>query len=167
MPQLKKQTKLYLGIDPGASGGVALVGDTAPILYPMPKTENDVWGLISAMKDLGSTFAYIEKVGGYIGGVGHPGSAMFNFGKGYGGLRMALIAARIPFEEIPPQTWQKRMGVTPRKKKSKNSAGESKSQFKNRLKARAQQLFPHVNITLATADAILIAEFCRRSNTNG
>ncbi len=34
--------------------------------------------------------------------------------------------------------------------------------FKNRLKGFAQQLYPLQKITLATADAFLIAEFGRR-----
>ena len=72
---------------------------------------------------------------------------------------MALIAAGIPFEEVIPRTWQKGVGITPRGK------GETKTRFKNRLKAKASQLFPKVNVTLATADALLIAEFCRRKRT--
>jgi Holliday junction resolvasome RuvABC endonuclease subunit len=83
-------------------------------------------------------------------------SSTFKFGVGYGGLRMALIAASIPFEEVTPRTWQKALGVVVRKKT------ETKTQFKNRLKAKAQQLFPRESITLKTADALLIAEYCRR-----
>ncbi len=143
----------YIGIDPGASGGLAGVGIN-DIAIPMPGTERDIWEWIK-LKDDKDTFAVIEKVQGYIGN-GHPGSTMFKFGQSYGGLRMALIAAGIPFEEVQPQKWQKALGITTRGRE------ESKGEFKNRLKARAQQLFPSIKVTLATADAILIAEYCRR-----
>ena len=151
----------YIGIDPGASGGLAIIGlgrMDGVWLKPMPKTERDVyeWLALELPSEENHLFAVIEKVGGYVGGNGQPGSAMFKFGMSYGGLRMALIANGIPFDEIAPRTWQKAFGVAPRKKT------ESKSQFKNRLKAKAQQLFPNQKITLATADALLLAEYCRR-----
>ena len=69
---------------------------------------------------------------------------------------MALTAAGIPFEEVTPVVWQRGLGIPVRKK------DESRSQFKGRLKAKAQQLFPQVKVTLKTADALLISEYCRR-----
>jgi hypothetical protein len=144
---------IYLGIDPGASGGLAASNGGLWSITPMPATERDIWNWIV---DCHALRAVIEKVGGYIAGNPSPGSAMFKFGLSYGGLRMALIAASIPFDEVTPQRWQKTLGISPRGKT------ESKSQFKNRLKGKAQQLFPQVNVTLATADAVLLAEYCRR-----
>jgi Holliday junction resolvasome RuvABC endonuclease subunit len=85
-------------------------------------------------------------------------ASSFKFGVNYGIVRMALTAAGIPFEEVTPQAWQKALGITHRKKT------ETPSEWKNRLRARAQQLFPSVSLTLATADALLIAEYCRRIN---
>jgi len=153
----------YLGIDPGQSGGIAVLGaNGAHEAWPMPKTERDVWmlldenigGPISVLDD----FALIEAVHSFPGqGV----ASSFKFGMSYGGLRMALTAAGIPFEEITPQQWQRALGIKPRQRKK----GESKTQFKNRLKAKAQQLFPDVKMTLAICDALLIAEVCRRMRT--
>ena len=161
MPRVNYPTPMYLGIDPGASGGIAIVSGKESLTLPMPETENDLWEWFNCRRPTVHTprvFACIEQVGGHVGGEGQPGSAMFKFGMGYGGLRMALVAAGIPFEAVTPQRWQKAMGVTPRDHKRK----ETKTSFKNRLKARAQQLFPSQKITLATADALLIAEYCRR-----
>lgn len=81
---------------------------------------------------------------------------MFKFGASTGGLRMALIASGVIFDEIPPKQWQKFVGVI-------GTKGETKTQFKNRLKAKAQQLFPEQRVTLATADALLIAYYCKHS----
>lgn len=149
-----RHSSIYLGIDPGASGGLAAIQGNQIKAVSMPATERDVWDWFLNHNE-GEVFAIIEKVGGYIGAA-HPGSAMFRFGVSYGGLRMALTAAKIPFDEITPQKWQRSLGIAPRKKT------ESKAQFKRRLKQKAQQLFPGVTVTLATADALLIAEYCRR-----
>ncbi len=167
---------MYVGVDPGASGGLARYGpsflsDSVTSYHhrhlPMPDTERDVWEWFEevasdARSQRWQVKAFIEKFGGYVGGDGFKalGSAMFNFGWSYGLLRMALTAAEIPFEEVTPQRWQRSMGVTPRD----NKGGESKTAFKNRLKQLAQQLYPQDKVTHATADAILICEFCRRKH---
>jgi hypothetical protein len=46
------------------------------------------------------------------------------------------------------------------------SSEHTKTEWKNRLKAKAQQLFPQQSkhITLKTADALLIAEYARKNN---
>lgn len=133
-------------------------------------TERDVWTWVQSVeikaRARGSRpFAVIEKVGGFMGREAGEGGAprnrasahtMFQFGVGYGLLRMALIAAGIPFEEVLPRKWQGGLGISPRKKT------EGKTEWKNRLKARAQQLFPATKVTLATSDALLLAEYARR-----
>ena len=83
-------------------------------------------------------------------------SSMFKFGKNYGLIRGLLIANMIPFLDVPPRTWQKGLGIQPRGKE------ESKTHFKNRQKGLAQQMHPHLKVTLATADAILIAEYLKK-----
>ena len=120
----------------------------------MAATERDVWQIIEGYGPAGMApaFAIIEAVHSFPGqGV----ASSFKFGMGYGGLRMALVAAGIPFEAVSPQKWQKVMGIPPKK-------GETKTQHKNRLKARAQELFPSLKITLATSDALLLAAYAQR-----
>lgn len=149
---MPKIGKLYAGIDPGASGGIAVIqGDGSLVeCVKMPPTEKDIFECLANCK---ADFAYLEKVHSMPGqGV----SSTFKFGVSYGGLRMALIASSIKFEEVTPRTWQKFLGVSAKGKH------ESKTQFKNRLKAKAQQLFPELKITLAICDALLLAEYCRR-----
>lgn len=157
MPQLIEAKVLCIGIDPGASGGLAEIGIDGVTAVSMPKTELDILEWLRQQGGRSDVTAMIEQVSGYIG-EGHPGSAMFKFGMSYGGLRMALIACGIPFETVTPQNWQKVLSIPKRDKK------ESRTQFKNRLKSKAQQLFPRVQVTLATADALLIAEYCRRKH---
>lgn len=126
----------------------------------MPDSVRDRWDWFANMAELmpcnTRPFAVLEQVGGYVG-QGQPGSAMFSFGAAYGHMEMALAAAGIPYETVQPARWQKGLKIPGRKK------DEGKTAWKNRLKARAQMLFPRVKVTLAVADALLIAEYCRRA----
>jgi hypothetical protein len=171
----------YIGVDPGLSGGMAQIDPFGKVhLKTMPRTEREVWEWFR-IAGTSVTYAVIERVHAMPGqGV----TSMFTFGQGYGGLRMALTAAQIPFQEARPQEWQKVLGVPPRKPPTgkikhkittgknkgkiveKGVGGEDKIDFKRRLIKIAQQLFPMVDgIDETTADALLIAEFCRRSHT--
>lgn len=174
----------YVGIDPGASGGIAAQSfgtNKWIIAFKMPDTERDTWEEIKRLKTPDCK-AVIEKVGGFIAGNPAPGSAMFNFGRGTGVLIGCLVAAGIPFEEVTPQVWQKGLGIPSRKPhtktrqvkitKGKNKGkmrtekygGETTAKFKGRLKSHAQKLFPENEVTLKTCDALLISEFCRRKH---
>ncbi len=162
---MSSPTQVYLGIDPGQDGGIAMVNVATrdsgrrPVLksaIAMPETERDVWETLRAEGESAKAcMAIIEKVHSFPKqGV----ASTFKFGVGYGGLRMALTASRIPFEVVLPKVWQRGLGIPARKK------NETNSRWKNRLKGMAQQLFPNADITLKTADAILIAEYCRRKD---
>jgi crossover junction endodeoxyribonuclease RuvC len=155
-PPTPRFSRCYVGIDPGQSGGIAVVAyDPNKNCFeltsavPMPKTERDVYDGVEFCCNLSSAAA-VEKVHS----MPQQGVASsFKFGMGYGFLRGCLIARGITMEEFTPQYWQKFLRIPSRKKT------ETKSQFKNRLKAVAQRLFPKEgkSISLATADAILIA----------
>jgi hypothetical protein len=76
-------------------------------------------------------------------------SGAFNYGRGYGAMAMALQACGIPYDIVPPAKWQGALSC--------RSGGE-----KNITKRRAEQLFPAQKVTHAIADALLLAEYCRR-----
>lgn len=142
-----------IAIDPGASGGIASMTVNGVVsAVKMPETEGDILKLLSNLKTYHDTL-FIEQVGGYIGGVGSPGSAMFNFGRGFGFLLGVAMSLSYRIEMVRPQTWQKALGLG----NSKSMA--SKTAWKNKLKAEAQRRFPDLNVTLSTADALLILEY--------
>jgi Holliday junction resolvasome RuvABC endonuclease subunit len=153
----RASSTVYLGIDPGVSGGLAILSSDGTVqVTHMSHTDKDLWEWFARWAPKHpqvSLFAVIEKVASspQMGVV-----SAFTFGMGRGKLLMALTAAAIPFEEVTPQSWQKGLGIPKRGKT------ESKGQFKNRLKQKASQLFPDVSITLATCDALLLAEYVRR-----
>lgn len=137
----------FLGVDPGLAGGIAIMSPNGIAAHKMPETERDIWEFFHGIPILRS-FALIERVHSMPGqGV----SSSFKFGMGYGALRMALVASGIPFEDVTPQKWQKALGCL--------SGGD-----KNVTKQRAQSLFPHIKVTHAIADSLLIAEFCKRTH---
>ena len=82
----------------------------------------------------------------------------FNFGDNYGMLRGVLSSYDIPFEVVQPLFWQRRLEI-PKKGKE-----ETKTRFKNRLRGIAQRMYPGVALLNSTADALLIAEACRREH---
>ena len=73
----------------------------------------------------------------------------FIFGRGVGAIKIALVAESIPFDEVTPHKWMTVMGCL--------TNGD-----KHISKQRAQQLFPTAKVTHAIADALLLAEYCRR-----
>jgi hypothetical protein len=139
---------IHIGIDPGINGGLAFIPTTGtPWAHKMPETDRDLIDLLGDSVSLAQPRAVIELV--------HSSPQMgvksaFTFGEGYGRLQAVLTALRIPFERVRPAVWQKTMGCLTR--------GD-----KNVSKRRAQELFPNLKITHSTADALLIAEFSRRT----
>lgn len=132
-----------IGIDPGTNGGIAWITDGKPCVEKMPDTLQDLWELFRDIASEWNCRAYLEQV--------HSSPQMgvvssFTFGNGFGHLEMALTAVGIPFERVRPQVWQKAMGCM--------TKGD-----KNVSKRKAQELFPSMKVTHATADALLIASY--------
>lgn len=161
-------TVWFLGIDPGKKGGICRLSVLRPprelvVATPMPSTERDVFDTIAGY-DCSRTVAVIEHASSSPQmGV----SSAFSYGAEYARLRMALIALRIPFAAVRPQVWIRVLSISPRKKT------ENHPQWKNRLRGKAQQLFPELplwtkpgtkGIQLAVCDALLIAYYCRQVN---
>jgi hypothetical protein len=90
-----------------------------------------------------------------------PGSCMAVLHANAGvciGAALALCARVVMVE---PHEWQKyfRLGT-------KKDCGDSTTKWKNKLKAEAIRRFPSRNITLKTADALLILEWARLTISN-
>lgn len=141
---------MHIGIDPGVGGGMAIIyPEYIHLLSFRDKTEHDISQFLYLWTGTNrdDQYAMIEKVSSspQMGVV-----SAFTFGKSYGFLRGLLTGEEIPFEEVSPQKWQKAMGCM--------TKGD-----KNVSKAKAQQLFPQLKVTHAIADALLIAEYCRRT----
>lgn len=146
-----------IGIDPGQSGGIARWVMGGMVGYKMPETERDIYDtLITCHADDASAIVYIESVHSFPGqGV----ASSFKFGQGYGFLRGLITALGVRVEHVSPQKWQKYYGLKPRSQCPGSTDSERARHHKHLLKAKAQQLFPKLDVTLATCDALLIAHY--------
>lgn len=152
-------------IDPGARGGVCVWRNGAITLHKMPETEGDVYQLLHSSsyhdrlatqmgEGSGDVRVVIEQVGGFVKGKQQPGSAMFNFGKGYGVILGVCMALELPHHLVTPQKWQKAISF---------ASGAKDAERKRLLKAEAQRRYPHLlkQITLQTCDALLLLDYAR------
>lgn len=157
MTPQKQTNDHYLGIDPGKSGAICAIdsNDNAWVVVKTDKSYKDIWHELwyaSCIK--GRCFAVIENVHAMPGqGV----ASTFKFGESFGMLLGLLAATDIEYTKVTPAVWCKKFGL-------KRGKGESNTDWKNRHKQLAQELFSDVDVTHATADALLIAEYCRRTN---
>jgi crossover junction endodeoxyribonuclease RuvC len=107
--------RLHLGIDPGISGGIAVLDDDGNVRLaePMPVAGKEVDAgalarLVRSLRDLDShadyTLAAVEHVGAMPGqGV----CSMFAFGCSWGLCRGVLAALAIPVVLVRPQAWKR------------------------------------------------------------
>lgn len=147
---------LFIGIDPGKSGGIACIDTKDGGCYAIPYSDNDLLDLCRHEGWNGNTehiMCCLEKVGA------RPGQgvvSMFSFGQSVGYIKGVLEAFRIPYQEIVPQKWKKEFSLNSEKSASVEVC---------------RKLFPDVSL-LATekckkphdgmAEALLMAEYARR-----
>lgn len=117
----------------------------------MPKTDREIKELLG---EAGGETAYLEDLVKFTG-KNMPSSSMAVYASNWGFLKGVLTAFDCRIVLVPPKKWQAALGLGTAK-------GMSKTQWKNKLKQRAEQLYPHIKVTLATADALLIAEAARQ-----
>jgi len=139
-----------IGIDPGsASGAVAVLDpDGHPALPPLQLRlagPGELWDYLRECIALGPCRATIEDVHS----MPRQGVASsFKFGQSKGMLLMAVHAAGIPHLPVTPSKWMRDMSCLTR--------GDKRVTLD-----LARRLFPTARPTLITAEALLIAEWCR------
>lgn len=145
---------IYIGIDPGKNGGIAVITDTSYVVHSFSEDNllniMDIWEV--AFDSVGVK-CVLEKVNAMPNqGV----VSMFNFGQNYGFIQGVLKAYNIPYELVTPQKWKKEFSCT---------------SDKNTSIAVCKRLFPNVNLKATDrckkdhdgmAEALLIAEYGRR-----
>lgn len=148
---------MILGIDPGATGALALYAPGILQIEDMPTFPMTVGkttrkrvdapalaDLIETYKLIGLELAVLEAVGGRPR---QSASAAFVFGYSVGLVYMALINARVPVETVPPQTWKKLMKM-PGKRKGGNKSTVDK-EYMEAIRVRAYELLPNAGAQFA------------------
>ena len=149
---------MIIGIDPGTKGGMALMTEGGGVVETIPLDglkEKEVAYALARWSEVCDSppDVFIEKVG-YIKGDGAGGS--FTFGAVFGLLRGIVLGLGLHPNYVYPMMWQSSLQCL--------SGGN-----KNVTKNKAIALFPEYHalrprgITHGIADAILIAEYGRRT----
>ena len=136
---------MTLAIDPGASGGLAWHDQDGVVqAEKMPPTMTDLVDRLIELKATGITKAVIERTGTYVPGNSGPGAVKFS--RHCGHIEAALYALGFSTTQVAPSVWQKRLGALPK----------NKLERKNAIKTKMAAKYPHLRVTLATADALAI-----------
>ena len=144
---------IAIGIDPGKGGGIAVYRGGVHEAWKMPLTERDLWTVVSSLATE-TAWCMIENPASMIpGSRGVQGIKSIQYS--YGLCVMAVTAAGIRWERVSPGKWQREFGLY-------GKGYTTDTIKKNAHKTKAQELFPRLKITHAIADALLIAEYCRR-----
>lgn len=133
-----------LAIDPGVGGGMAIRdadGQVEAVAMPEGMTAQIDTLQTVAVHNPGLT-AVIENVGGYR--PGNSGPSACTFARHVGNLEAALYCLGIPFERVVPAKWMQALGTMPKDKQERKTA----------IKENVARRFPHLKVTLKTADAL-------------
>ena len=133
-----------LCIDPGASGGFAVQPP-----YDMVEAQAMPEGMsaqIDAIRHIAATNpglkAVIENVGFHR--PGNSAVATAKFARHVGHIEAALYTLGIPTTTVTPSKWMAALGSLPADKTAR----------KNAIKENVARRFPHLTVTLKTADAL-------------
>lgn len=141
---------IWIGIDPGAKGAMALLADdTKPMIIPY-ETGDYIWALKCLADDCICCIEAVHSI------TGQGIASSFKFGQTYGWLLGMLDAIGIPYQPITPQKWKKEFGLTSDKAQSVEVC---------------KRLFPDVNLKRTErskkdddncAEACLLALYAKR-----
>jgi crossover junction endodeoxyribonuclease RuvC len=150
---------LLIGIDPGVSGAIAVVGGGQVACYEMPAVEINgkrrvdpagLHGVLAGILAAGDCMAILEHVQG-VQGTG--ATSAFSFGRSFGIVEGVLAGMAIPHTLVRPQVWTKALGVS-RDKGSHRAAAA-------RLWPKHADLFSRVKDD-GRADAALLCHWYER-----
>lgn len=142
---------IFIGIDPGISGAMAIIDKDAVTV--MPFDERTYIENLRLCTNEDKCICCLEKVSSMPKqGV----ASTFKFGANFGWIQGMLMTLDVPFELVTPQKWKKEFSVTADKNTSIDVA---------------RRLFPQVNLKRTErcvkehdgmAEALLMAEYARR-----
>jgi hypothetical protein len=136
--------KTIIAIDPGASGGIAWrdkdgLVDALPMPDGMTAQVDQLRALWAALLP---SIAIVERVGTYM--PGNSGPAAATFARHCGHIEAALYCYGISTRQVAPCKWQRALGAWPKDKQ------ERKRAIRDTMASR----YPHLSVTLKTADAL-------------
>lgn len=166
-PEIRRRPHLYVGIDPGAKGAIAIRYGHFYIVVNIPtfqasrgKKHKTVFNYL-LIDNIFKILKLLQRKGGYtsyccieIAQIFGPGGTYgaFRVGCGYGMWPLYLISKGFSLLEVAPNKWKQAMGLG--------------GQDKDASRFMALNLFPRADIHLKKdhdkAEALLLAEYMRR-----
>jgi len=143
-----------ISIDPGASGGLALVTDEFSRASKCPKTTEEMFTIYNDFYNESNFVTgfkpqvVIEKVWAFPT---DARSNAFNFGMNYGKWLGIISSSEVEPILVIPRKWQEVYQPLSKEKKIR----------KKELKTIAQDMFPDIKVTLYNSDALLIAAWAK------
>lgn len=161
---------LYMGVDPGVTGSLAIIDNFNNVHCLLDWTNDEFYmiGYIKAViKDLKRQHGEFIKIRAAIEfassrpNQGAP--SVFKFGTNYGIWRGMLAGLDIPFNLVRPQAWQK--GITGLKPGPANTLQRKKTiaAWANRMYPEAELYGPRGGLKAGRGDAVMIADWLRRN----
>lgn len=153
-----------IAIDPGKNGGISWVDEDGIVqAVPMPDGMTEQCDLLRTLSVGHGGKVILEKVGTYR--PGNSGPAAATFARHVGHLEAALYMLGMPVIQVAPTVWTKwggwsvtkhlPMGYATMEKKAKERArSKAERDHKNEVKETMARRYPHLDVTLKTADAI-------------
>ena len=154
---MKYHFKKFIGIDPGKSGGIAVLTGKTVKVYACPRTVEDMAVLMGLC--LSDVSAYEVKVSvEKVWARPHDAKgSIWKFAENYGMWFGIAGAYELDLKTVSPQMWMKYF-ETPKLDKPRR---------KRYLRDKARSLYPDLKkITLKTADAILVATYAKENDNN-
>lgn len=141
-----------IGIDPGLSGGIAVLSADSLIVYPMPRNGSEfasdgVAEIIGSSRPCVVVCEQAQHVRTPAGLSAKATSVLFQC---EGIVRGACASLGVRLEIAPPRKWQRAM------------LGDAPGNTKARACAVVARLYPSRKVAKKYADAVLIAEYGRR-----
>jgi hypothetical protein len=148
--------KIYIGIDVGTKGGIAILDQDGKSVFvskmPMIAKEYDlqtIKEILNIMKDTyDSLIVGIEDVHAIQGNIGN--SSNFTFGLGKGVLMGMVAGMSIPYVLVQPKQWQKvswegvKKMTLPTKRALKGGGFAQKTDTKSTSLVACKRLFPYI-----------------------
>ena len=147
-------TQRIIALDPGASGGIAY--RDADGIVRAERMPEGMTAQVDRLRELAVELgpgveACVERVGTYR--PGNSGPAAATFARHCGHLDAALYCLGIPTAHNPtPQRWMKGLGTWPADKHERKLA----------IREWAARRYPHLRVTLATADALAMLAWAEK-----
>lgn len=156
-------SKIYVGIDSGAKGAVAVIDDCEATVYDMPTLEQLMDNTIGLRANKGDGYRVaIESVHPLPG---QSCTATFTYGQNFMLAKLIGLCYNSKPVMVSPQKWKNHYGL-------KRIKGESKTDYKKRSVDKARELFPDMVPGLpyskdGRAEALLIAKWLKDTDENG